>query len=156
MRRFMRASLSLSSCSDFQLRARAELIAERAEAELGKLNKKVEGRGVQAMLTAALKHNAKLAKVVHLLSVRLNESVSAVEQCLKGLYHPLSASFHATGNVVVVREEEFPVATTRCALCALLETYDMHYIYYNAAGDVVDSPYALSTEERAEAACSAV
>jgi len=107
---------------------------------------------VQAVLNAALQHNPVLGKVIRLLSVRRNEGVEAVKQCLKGLYHELSAGFHTTSNAVVVRELDFAVATTRCALCALLETYDIPYTYYDSAEEVVDSPYVLSTEERAAAA----
>jgi hypothetical protein len=132
--------------------ARAELIAERAEKELRACSAPIAGRGVQAVLNAALQHNPVLGNVIRLLSVRRNEGVEAVKLCLKGLYHELSAGFHTTSNAVIVRELDFAVATTRCALCALLETYDIPYMYYNSAEEVVDSPYVLSAEERAAAA----
>ena len=72
-----------------------------------------------------------------------------------GLYHELSAGFHSIGNSVVVRALDFRVATTRCALCALFEAYDIPYTYYDEAGDAVESPYALTVEERAAASSAA-
>jgi hypothetical protein len=42
-------------------------------------------------------------------------------------------------------------------VCGLLEAYDVPYTYYGPSGeDVPQSPYALTAEERANAAAAAV
>ena len=116
---------------------------------------RVEGRGTQSALEAALQHDPLLRAVMHLLAERHHERLSAVEQCLRTVYAGLSAPFHATGNAVVVREADFPVGTERCTVCALLEAYAMPYKYYDASGgELPASPYALSTEERATVAAA--
>jgi hypothetical protein len=135
---------------------RSELVAERAAAHLLKLDFRV-GTGVQSTLNAALRRDAKLRAVLTLLAERHHETLSAVEQCLQNLYHGLSAPFHSTGGDVVIREAGFAVGAERCAVCGLLEAYDVPYTYYGPSGeDVPQSPYALTAEERANAAAAAV
>ena len=59
------------------------------------------------------------------------------EDLLKGL--------HGVGDVVVVRAADFSASTERLALCALLETYDITYVYVDGIGaETSSSPYALS------------
>jgi hypothetical protein len=77
------------------------------------------------------------------------ERLSAVEECLQNVCHGLSAPFHSTGGDVVVTEASFAVGAERCAVCGLLEAYDVPYTYYQAGEEL---PYALTAEERATAA----
>jgi len=147
--------LSQQSAPDFGLShraSRAELVAERAAAQLLTRGVRV-GTGVQSTLNAALQRDAKLRTVLTLLAQRHHERLSAVEQCLQNVYHGLSAPFHSTGGDVVVREAGFAVGAERCAVCGLLEAYDVPYTYYGASGEELPhSPYALTAEERATAA----
>jgi hypothetical protein len=133
----------------------AELIADRAAKRLRQRGVRVDGRGTQGMLDAALQYDPKLRAVLCLLAERHHERLSAVEQCLRTMCTGLSAPFHATGNAVVVRQVDFSVGTERCAVCGLLETYDTPYTYYDASGaELPASPYALSAEERAMVAAA--
>jgi hypothetical protein len=128
--------------------SRAELVAERAAAQLLTRGVRV-GTGVQS----TLQRDAKLRTVLTLLAQRHHERLSAVEQCLQNVYHGLSAPFHSTGGDVVIREAGFAVGAERCAVCGLLEAYDVPYTYYGASGEELpQSPYALTAEERATAA----
>ena len=132
--------------------SRAELVAERAAAQLLTRGVRV-GTGVQSTLNAALQRDAKLRAVLTLLAQRHNERLGAVEQCLQNVYHGLSAPFHSTGSDVVVSEAGFAVGAERCAVCGLLEAYDVPYTYYRSSGEELpQSPYALTAEERATAA----
>jgi hypothetical protein len=135
---------------------RAELVSERAAEQLLILGVRV-GTGVQGRLNAALSRDAKLRSVLTLLAERHNETLSAVEHCLQNVYHGLSAAFHSTGGDVVIREAGFAVGAERCAVCSLLEAYDVPYTYYGPSGEeLLQSPYALSPEERATAVAAAV
>ncbi len=112
-------------------------------------------RGVQPTLNTALQRDAKLRAVLTLLAERHHEHLSAVQLCAQNVYHRLSAPFHSTNGEVVVRQADFPVGAERCAMCALLEAYDMPYTYHDASGEALPaSPYALSAEERAAAAAA--
>ena len=132
--------------------SRAELVAERAAAQLLTRGARVD-TGVQSTMNAALQRDAKLRTVLALLAKRHHERLSAVEQCLQNMCHGLSAPFHSTGGDVVVREAGFAVGAERCAVCGLLEAYDVPYTYYGASGEEKpQSSYALTAEERATAA----
>ena len=134
------------------LASRAELVSERATSRLNARGVRF-GPGVQNALSTALQHDAKLRAVLRLLAERHQERLSAVEKCLQNVYHGLSAPFHSTGGDVVVSEASFPIGAERCAVCGLLEVYDVPYTYYRASGEELPlSPYALTAEERATAA----
>ena len=131
--------------------SQAELVADRAVVNLRARGVHC-GPGVQNALNMALQHDAKLRAVLKLLAQRNKERLSAVEKCLQNLYHSLSAPFHSTGGDVMVSEAGFAVGAERCAVCGLLEVYDVQYTYYGASGELPQSPYALTAEERATAA----
>ena len=133
------------------LASRAELVAERAAAHLRACGVRF-GTGVQNALNTALQYDAKLHSVLRLLAERHQEQVGAVEKCLQNVYHGLSAPFHSTGDEVVVNEASFSVGAERCAVCVLLEVYDVTYTYYRSGEELPQSPYALTAEERATAA----
>ena len=107
-------------------------------------------RGVQQLLDAALAHDAELQAVLQLLAARHTQREQDVRQSFGSIYGTLSQALHGAGDdVIVVRAVDFPSATERVALCALLETYHIKYAYVN--GDDTEaspSPYALSAAER--------
>ena len=106
-------------------------------------------RGVQQLLDAALAHAAELEAVLQLLAARHTQREQDVRQSFGSIYGTLSQALHGAGDDVIVRAVDFPSATERVALCALLETYHIKYAYVN--GDDTEaspSPYALSAAER--------
>lgn len=134
--------------------SRAELVAERAAQQLRNRGLRVGG-GVQNTLDAALQRDAKLTAVLTMLAARHREGMGAVQHCLRNVYHRLSAPFHSTDGHVFVRQQDFPVGAERCAVCGLLEAYDVGYVYYGPSGDELpQSPYALTPEERASVAAA--
>jgi len=104
-------------------------------------------RGVQQLLDFALLYDPRLSAVLTYLANKRTQRESDVRQSFGKLYHNLAKGLHGVLDDIVVRESDFPAATERLALCALLEAYDVPYAYEDAGKNRCPSPYALSAAE---------